>query len=290
MFIGIEDEPSTAKAAYNTDRPFANAVGAVTYFRQALALDERRVKFQPEFRQSNSDESHTTLNGIARNKEVWFLGVHTSVGGGHEPDVDPSLANIPFRWMLAEAVACGLRTGAINILRANAIMVVPTVWEYILEHIPAVYHTYWRDPIVSYPAETSLVSDAEYYGNIDRLEALFSANHREQVIRLAAEYDTIMSPLPHEADAGLPVTNDLLCNKHESLAGPGYLFMDYVFPFLECRRYHLVDQQYVEIRSRGLVFCVSPSLFYLSDASCATGFMRGMAGTFNMIKRFTAPF
>jgi hypothetical protein len=265
-------------------------VGSVTYFRQALALDERRVKFQPEFRKHNSRDTQTTLNGIARNKEVWFLGVHTSVGGSSEPDVDPSLANIPFRWMLAEAVACGLRTGAINILRANAIMVVPTVWRYIKEHIPAVFHTYWRDDIVSYPRETSLVSDAEYYGNIDRLDALFTANHREQVIRLAAKYDTIMSPLPHEADAGLPVTNDLLCNKHESLAGPGYLFMDYVFPFLECRRYHLVDQQYVEIRSRGLVFCLQTSISYISDASSATGFIWGMAGTFNMIKRSTAPF
>jgi hypothetical protein len=218
------------------------------------------------------------------------LGVHTSVGGSSEPDVDPSLANIPFRWMLAEAVACGLRTSAISILRANAIMVVPTVWDYIHEHIPAVYHTYWRDSIVSYPRETSLVSDSEYSGQIDRLEALFSANHREQVIRLAAKYDTIMSPLAQEADVGLPVTNDLLCNKHESLAGPGYLFMDYVFPFLECRRYHLVDQEYVEIRSRGLVFCLQPSLFHLSDASYATGFMLEMAGTFNTIKRSTAPF
>lgn len=71
----------------------------VTYFRQALALDERRVKFQPEFRHCSPD-SQGTANGIPRNKEVWFLGVHTAVGGGSESDDGPSLANVPFRWML----------------------------------------------------------------------------------------------------------------------------------------------------------------------------------------------
>lgn len=252
------------------DRPFANAVGSVTYFRQALALDERRVKFQPEFRESNEDEFKGSLNGIARNKEVWFLGVHTSVGGGSDPDVCPSLSNIPFRWMLAEAVECGLRTGAINILRANAIRDVPTVVQYIRNHLPAIYDFYWttkiiRYPDLRYPEQTSLDSDSEYYGNVDRLETLFSPDHRKEVIRLAAGYDTTMSPLPQDADAGFPITQDLLSSKHESLTGAGYLFMDYAFPLLQCRTYRVKGGKYVEIRSRGSV--CAPGCPYTSDAS-----------------------
>ena len=78
-------------------------------------------------------------------------------------------------------------------------------------------------------------------------------DHRKQVIRLATDFDTIISPRKREAAAGLPISADLLCSTMESLAGVGYLAMDYVIPFLECREYHLSQEGYVESRARRYV-------------------------------------
>jgi hypothetical protein len=45
------------------------------YFRHALALDERRVKFLPEYVYgANTEGSHSE-----RIKEVWFAGSHSDV-------------------------------------------------------------------------------------------------------------------------------------------------------------------------------------------------------------------
>lgn len=63
----------------------------------ALALDEQRSQFRPEFYISNSATPIV--------EEVWFAGVHTNVGGGY---VDPNLSNIAFFWMLRKAKEYGL--------------------------------------------------------------------------------------------------------------------------------------------------------------------------------------
>lgn len=52
----------------------------VCYFRHALALDERRVKFMPEyaykgFQEASPDSRHT----IPHTKEVWFAGTHSDM-------------------------------------------------------------------------------------------------------------------------------------------------------------------------------------------------------------------
>jgi len=52
----------------------------VCYFRHALALDERRVKFLPEFAYGGSGIPEEDLGGkIPRIKEVWFAGTHSDM-------------------------------------------------------------------------------------------------------------------------------------------------------------------------------------------------------------------
>lgn len=52
-------------------------------FRQALALDERRVKFQPEYYEFDRGEDRNvrpkTEDGSDKFAEVWFVGCHSDV-------------------------------------------------------------------------------------------------------------------------------------------------------------------------------------------------------------------
>jgi len=93
------------------------------YFRHALALDERRVKFLPEYvHGANTEGSHSE-----RIKEVWFAGSHsdvyvkcikssplqcvtvTSSGGGNRLNEKLQSGDIPLLWMRKEAVEAGLK-------------------------------------------------------------------------------------------------------------------------------------------------------------------------------------
>lgn len=54
--------------------PLIQECNHITYFRHALALDERRVKFLPEFvkpSQQQTENKHV--------KEVWFAGTHSDM-------------------------------------------------------------------------------------------------------------------------------------------------------------------------------------------------------------------
>ena len=74
----------------------------VSFARHALAIDERRVDFQPTLWEPN--------DGVDL-KQVWFSGVHTDVGGSYAPDkVTKTVASdIPLEWMLNEAKVAGLK-------------------------------------------------------------------------------------------------------------------------------------------------------------------------------------
>jgi hypothetical protein len=224
------------------DLPFADTVSMVTFFRQALALDERRVKFQPEFRHHSRNGHAADIAGIPRNKEVWFLGVHTSVGGGADSDDGPSLANVPFRWMLWEAVQCGLRTGPIGILQSYALMAIPTVAHQVQGFMPAEIATHLQAYVLP------RISFSQYYTKI--IKDAFTEDRREDIVRLAAQYDTAMSIVAADAQNGLPMTPDLRHRKEESLQGV-YLPMEYV-AFVIQRRWYQVDAdgRYVERRDR----------------------------------------
>ncbi|PPQ76460.1 hypothetical protein CVT26_012896 [Gymnopilus dilepis] len=111
----------------------------VCYFRLALALDERRVKFLPEYAYGGStlaptlEESEDGGEQIKefpergkasacssgaeaskrrrpQIKEVWFAGTHSDIGGGAVENVTMDRSRPSLRWMVFEAEAVGLRT------------------------------------------------------------------------------------------------------------------------------------------------------------------------------------
>jgi hypothetical protein len=58
----------------------------VCYFRHALALDERRVKFLPEYAYGGTamppaqpEDRKKSTHKLAHTKEVWFAGTHSDV-------------------------------------------------------------------------------------------------------------------------------------------------------------------------------------------------------------------
>ncbi|KAJ7107590.1 hypothetical protein C8R44DRAFT_714716 [Mycena epipterygia] len=79
-------------------------------FRHALALDERRVKFLPEYARNvpnHSDDENELSRGLKTDmKEVWFAGTHTDMGLSNS---NHPLGAIPFHWMYIEARHFGLR-------------------------------------------------------------------------------------------------------------------------------------------------------------------------------------
>lgn len=115
--------------------PFTTSNTHVRYFRHALAADEHRVRFQPNFWIRSRPEEHArgvqmgempqprtprsksslrdkertfdaeaTMTAHATDVlEVWFAGCHCDVGGGSVPNgTRNSLARIPLRWMIRQ--------------------------------------------------------------------------------------------------------------------------------------------------------------------------------------------
>ncbi|KAI9459365.1 hypothetical protein HD554DRAFT_2029278 [Boletus coccyginus] len=94
-FVGVWDTVSSVGLGRSKTLPCTTtSCEHICYFRHALALDERRVKFLPEYvyggRSSCSDDG--------RIKEVWFAGCHADLHSG----------DIPLLWMRSQAIAAGL--------------------------------------------------------------------------------------------------------------------------------------------------------------------------------------
>lgn len=69
---------------------------------QALAIDERRLQFQPAIWTSAPAPGQTL-------SQVWFSGVHCDVGGGYTADANGyALSNVTLYWMATLARNCGL--------------------------------------------------------------------------------------------------------------------------------------------------------------------------------------
>jgi uncharacterized protein (DUF2235 family) len=66
--------------------------------RHALAIDEHRDEFEPTLWTG-------TVPAGCSIEQAWFAGAHSDVGGGY---ADRRLADIPLRWMAAEAEKAGL--------------------------------------------------------------------------------------------------------------------------------------------------------------------------------------
>ncbi|KAG1732689.1 uncharacterized protein EDB91DRAFT_1057950 [Suillus paluster] len=123
-FIGVWDTVSSVGVVRGKTLPSTtNRDHHMCYFRHGLALDERRVKFLPEYiHGANTAGSHSD-----RIKEVWFAGSHSDVyvyalnlgtfdlltdvcsGGGNRLNEKLQSGDIPLLWMRKEAVEAGLR-------------------------------------------------------------------------------------------------------------------------------------------------------------------------------------
>lgn len=73
----------------------------ISVARHALAIDELRADFEPTVWQERP--------GVDL-RQVWFAGVHGSVGGGYPSDKQTGsrLSDIPLDWMIKEAASAGL--------------------------------------------------------------------------------------------------------------------------------------------------------------------------------------
>ncbi|KAJ8481804.1 hypothetical protein ONZ45_g15181 [Pleurotus djamor] len=107
-FVGAWDTVSSIGLLRGKSLPeTVSGMGHVCSFRHALALDEQRVKFQPEYANGGLGPREDDARGDV--KEVWFAGTHSDVGGGNI--ANPELTNFSpsLRWMMQEAEKRGLR-------------------------------------------------------------------------------------------------------------------------------------------------------------------------------------
>lgn len=81
---------------------------AVLCARQALAIDEHRMKFEPSLWEDPDefDDPLAVQPGGPRVKQVWFEGTHSDVGGGYG---ETGLSDTALEWMVGEARIRGLR-------------------------------------------------------------------------------------------------------------------------------------------------------------------------------------
>ncbi|KAL0957589.1 hypothetical protein HGRIS_001373 [Hohenbuehelia grisea] len=97
--IGVFRSPSLPETT--------TGMGHVCVFWHALALDECRVKFMPEYASDGLGAS-----GIGDVKEVWFAGTHSDIGGGNTENMELDKFGPALRWMIYESIQHGLKTKA----------------------------------------------------------------------------------------------------------------------------------------------------------------------------------
>ncbi|KAF5337442.1 hypothetical protein D9758_017165 [Tetrapyrgos nigripes] len=138
-FVGVWDTVSPIGISRGPPLPGTMDSKHICFFRQALALDEDRVKFLPEYvhggaffdpkqdgflgqEQVSMKPDHSTkdthsfqtvlgedsIGGNVRVKEVWFAGNHSDIGGENLENVKLDLASPSLTWMENEASTAGL--------------------------------------------------------------------------------------------------------------------------------------------------------------------------------------
>ncbi len=99
-FVGVWDTVSSVGWVWDPETfPFTARNPGILKIRHAVSIDERRCFFRQNCIGHVEGQDST---------ELWFPGVHCDVGGGY-PDAEGGLWQEPFRWMLEEASAAGLR-------------------------------------------------------------------------------------------------------------------------------------------------------------------------------------
>ncbi|KAJ8503144.1 hypothetical protein ONZ45_g11119 [Pleurotus djamor] len=106
-FVGAWDTVSSIGILRGQSLPeTVTGMGHVCAFRHALALDEKRVKFQPEYVNGGLGPLPGDTGNV---KEVWFPGTHSDIGGGNRLNANLSNFGPSLRWMMYEAMGWGLR-------------------------------------------------------------------------------------------------------------------------------------------------------------------------------------
>ncbi|KAF4618296.1 hypothetical protein D9613_011521 [Agrocybe pediades] len=109
-FIGAWDTVSSIGAGNEQLPGTVDGMKHVCFFRHALALDERRVKFLPEYANGGrGPDQEATSGSFPHTKEVWFAGTHSDIGGGNMLNPALDRTRPPLRWMVYEAGPLGLR-------------------------------------------------------------------------------------------------------------------------------------------------------------------------------------
>ncbi|THU97213.1 hypothetical protein K435DRAFT_889731 [Dendrothele bispora CBS 962.96] len=108
-FVGAWDTVSSIGVVRGPSLPeTTTGMKHVCHFRHALALDEQRVKFLPEY--VNGDAGPAIGDNDV--KEVWFAGSHSDIGGGNTLNTKLNKFGPALRWMSYEAISCGLKMEA----------------------------------------------------------------------------------------------------------------------------------------------------------------------------------
>ncbi|KAL0960442.1 hypothetical protein HGRIS_005485 [Hohenbuehelia grisea] len=118
-FVGAWDTVSSIGVVRGRSMPETNTgMQHVCAFRHALALDERRVKFLPEY--SNGGVGPRPKDGLTGDvKEVWFAGSHSDIGGGNTENMKLDKFGPALRWMIYEAIDKGLKISSPPSTRAQ---------------------------------------------------------------------------------------------------------------------------------------------------------------------------
>ncbi|MFL6759041.1 DUF2235 domain-containing protein [Sphingomonas sp.] len=98
-FLGVWDTVSSVGWIANPlSLPNTSVLPGVDSIRHAVSIDERRAFFRTNLVKADS----------ARDiQEVWFVGDHCDIGGGH-PELVSGLSKIPLNWMISEAKKAGM--------------------------------------------------------------------------------------------------------------------------------------------------------------------------------------
>ncbi|KDQ28545.1 hypothetical protein PLEOSDRAFT_1082607 [Pleurotus ostreatus PC15] len=147
-FVGVWDTVASVGITMRDSLPETiHGMTHVCHFRHALALDEKRVKFLPEYASgskfSNANDSRTSGDV----KEVWFAGSHSDIGGGNVINRKLKTFGPALRWMTYEAMSHGLQMHPYSgkWVAPNPTRSLKAAWP-VVELLPLRHPSYRNDP------------------------------------------------------------------------------------------------------------------------------------------------
>ncbi|CAG8703027.1 2076_t:CDS:2, partial [Acaulospora colombiana] len=108
-FVGVWDTVSSVGIVRGKNLPLTDTVDNVCFFRHALALDERRVKFLPEYAIYEKDRRPAISKGVNQDPSTPPPPPHIKevCGGGNQLNLNLDLGRTPGIWMMSEAIGSG---------------------------------------------------------------------------------------------------------------------------------------------------------------------------------------